>query len=165
MKRLLLTLALLLTAACGAPSEPTATPAPAETVNPPISTPSQVTLLLSDPFTEQDVKVTFDLPEGWQITAGLSNTRIVVIPTLKPLGEGNPAPAESVSARIGTAAETLTVNGREIFVASGDTISLATALPDRNYFLQIDVLQTFEGTAADYREALQSIIASARLSE
>jgi hypothetical protein len=71
MKRLLLTLALLLTAACGAPSAPTATPAPAETVNPPISTPSQVTLLLSDPFTEQDVKVTFDLPEGWQITAGL----------------------------------------------------------------------------------------------
>ena len=170
MKRLLLTLTLLLTAACGAPSAPTATPAPAETVNPPISTPSQVTLLLSDPFTEQDVKVTFDLPEGWQITAGLSNTRIVVIPTLKPLGEGNPAPAESVSALVGTAAETLTVNGRQIFVAIGGTapnapISLATALPDRNYFLQIDILQIFEGTAADYREALQSIIASARLSE
>jgi hypothetical protein len=87
MKRLLLTLALLLTAACGAPSAPTATPAPAETVNPPISTPSQVTLLLSDPFTEQDVKVTFDLPEGWQITAGLSNTRIVVIPTSSRLAK------------------------------------------------------------------------------
>jgi hypothetical protein len=62
------------------------------------------------------------------------------------------------------------VNGRQIFVAIGGTapnapISLATALPDRNYFLQIDILQIFEGTAADYREALQSIIASARLSE
>jgi hypothetical protein len=126
--------------------------------------------LLSDPFTDQDVSVIFELPEGWEITAGLSNTRIVVIPTLMPLGEGNPSPAESVSQSVGTPAETVTVDGREVFVAIGGTapnapISLAVTLPERNYFLQINVLSIFEGAPQDYREALQRIIASARLSE
>ncbi|PJF36500.1 MAG: hypothetical protein CUN49_05110 [Candidatus Thermofonsia Clade 1 bacterium] len=167
MKQLILTCVLLLAAACSAPSTPTPT---VEVIpNPPISTPSQVTLSLSDPFTDEVVNVIFELPENWPITAGLSNLRIVVIPTLKPLGEGNPTPSESVSQAVGTPAETLTVNGREVFMAIGGAapnspLSLAVTLPDRNYFLQINVLQIFEGTAADYREALQRIIASARLS-
>lgn len=168
MKRLLLVCVLLFTAACGAPETPTPTVAP--TPNLPASTPNQVTLLLSDPFTDQDVSVIFDVPTGWEITAGLSNARIVVIPTLKPLGEGNPSPAESVSQSVGVAAETVTVDGREVFVALGGTapnapLSLAVTLPNRNYFLQINVLSIFEGAPQDYREALQQIILSARLSE
>lgn len=166
MNRLLWVGILLFVAACGTPQAPTANPTP----NPPVSAPSQVTLLLSDPVTDQDVSVVFDLPEGWQITAGLSNTRIVVIPTLKPLGEGNPSPAESVAQSVGTSAESVTVDGREIFVATGGAppnalMSFAVSLPERNYFLQVNVTQIFEGAAEDYREALQRITASARVVE
>ncbi len=171
MKRLFLISLLLLTAACGAAETP---PAPTEAVpNPPISTPSQVTLLLSDPFTDENVSMTFDLPENWPITAGLSNTRIIVIPTLKPLSPDDPSPVESVSRTVGKegdAAERLTVNGREVLVAVGGEppnalMSLAAAVPDRSYFLQINVTQVFEGSPEEYRDALQRIIASARLSE
>ncbi|MFQ3536268.1 MAG: hypothetical protein SNJ58_10360 [Aggregatilineales bacterium] len=170
MKRLFLISLLLLTAACGAAE----TPIPIEAVpNPPISTPSQVTLLLSDPFTDENVSMTFDLPENWPITAGLSNTRIIVIPTLKPLSPDDPSPVESVSRAVGKegdAAERLTVNGREVFVAVGGELpnalmSFAVVVPDRSYFLQINVTQVFEGSPEEYREALQRIIASARLSE
>ena len=96
---LCLLLIIALTAACGSP-QPAETPVPVmtlENVTPSllVSTPDQVLLQLSDPATDLTVAVSFDLPEGWEIT----------------------------------------------------------------------VLQVLQGTAADYRDALQTIIASAKVVE
>ncbi len=178
-RTLLLLLIIGLTAACGSPQPtalPTQTPVPAidldsATPSPLVSTPDQMVLQLSDPATDLAVAVSFDLPEGWEITGGLSNRRIILSITLQPLsGLGSTTPAEAVQNSVQQPAESLRINEREVFFAQGGSapnapLSLATTLGDKPYFVQITVLQVLEGTAADYHDALQTIIASAQVVE
>lgn len=172
---LCLLLIIALTAACGSP-QPAETPVPVmtlENVTPSllVSTPDQVLLQLSDPATDLTVAVSFDLPEGWEITAGLSNQRIILSITLQPLsGSGSTTPAEAVQNSVQQPAESVRINEREVFFAQGGSapnapLSLATTFEAKPYFVQITVLQVLQGTAADYRDALQTIIASAKVVE
>ncbi len=176
---LLLLLIATLTAACSSAQPtalPTETPIPAvdlenATLSPLVSTPDQAVLQLSDPATDLAVAVSFDLPEGWEITGGLSNRRIILSITLQPSsGSGSTTPAEAVQNSVQQPVESVRINEREVFFAQGGSapnapLSLATTLEDRPYFVQITVLQVLEGTADDYRDALQKIIASAKVVE